>query len=121
MAAHTAAEIVELLAFHDLEPIGEERADLRAALLGVRLAQVQGSKATLKAFLLNFDPPDKKPDIGKQLEAMAIAAEAAQSMNDGGCSKPGSEADGQLGGPGRGTKARDGQAGSVPKERAIRL
>jgi hypothetical protein len=82
LAGHTAIEIAELMAFSDIEPMGEEREDLRAALVGLRLAQVQGSKsAKLKDFLLPLDPPKPKADIGEQLAILAATTAAGLDLN----------------------------------------
>ena len=40
LAAMTSRELTELLSFHAIEPLGEERADLRSAIVASTLANV---------------------------------------------------------------------------------
>lgn len=56
----SARELAEWQAYYHIEPFGEERGDLRAAMLGQTVAVLAGNKdAKLGDFLLKFDPQDK--------------------------------------------------------------
>ena len=60
----SARHFVELQVFEQIEPQGDERADLRIALLALQLAAAQGSKCTdLKKYLL---PIDEKIDEARR-------------------------------------------------------
>ena len=57
-------EISEWIAFNNIEPFGEQRADLRAAMIACVMANAWRGKNQpafkLDDFILNFDPPKQQ-------------------------------------------------------------
>lgn len=55
----SAKELRDWEVFAAVEPFGEERADIRSAIICCTLARGYGNKkATVKDFLLKLDPPE---------------------------------------------------------------
>lgn len=79
LARMTSRELSEWLAFSQIEPIGEARADLRAGLVAsvvantVRDAKRQPKPFTPQQFTLRFeDDPDPAPDAVAEKVAAAL-------------------------------------------------
>lgn len=68
--------MVELLGFYSLEPMGEARADLRAALVAWVIASVnagKGNRPQISDFLLDFEPPpDPTPEVQAVQDELAL-------------------------------------------------
>jgi hypothetical protein len=69
------AEFRRWMAYYQIEPFGEERADLRNALLCLTIAQVHGAKQAKKLklsdFVLKFGPSEQQ-----SVERMAMFLKA---------------------------------------------
>ena len=53
----SSAEFTEWLAYYSVSPFGDERADLRMAILADTMARVNGAKGTsVKQFMPSFGP-----------------------------------------------------------------
>ena len=74
MARCDSREFAEWLAYYELEPWGEERADLRAGIVASTIANVHRGKG--KA----FQPGDFMPDFDKTPKKAQTAAEMAAVM-----------------------------------------
>lgn len=67
-----------------MEPFGEERADLRSAILGAKVcAALTGEDQDLESFLPDFEPGDEEMAEAAQLSnlermAMALGAEVVR-------------------------------------------
>lgn len=59
----TSAELTEWIAFAELEPFGEERADLRAGIVASTVAEVNRNPKKRKQ---PFTPQDFLPKFGKE-------------------------------------------------------
>jgi hypothetical protein len=78
----TAEQLAELVAYSDLEPWGDERADLRAAIVASAVANVpanfwgKAGRARPKDFMPDFGRTEQVAQSGSQmaLEAMAWVA-----------------------------------------------
>jgi len=54
-------ELSEWMAFYSIEPFGELRADMRAAMVAFHIAAGAGAKdIKIEDFLLKFDPPKQQ-------------------------------------------------------------
>ena len=80
MAGITAAELSELIAFDHLEPIGEIRADVRAATIASTIANVNRSSGSTPYGLYDFMPYVEAPKA-KVLSAEEIEQELALRFN----------------------------------------
>lgn len=73
-AAISCAEFTDWLAYYQLEPFGEERADLRNAILCALIANLlrgKGRRAKLKDFLPRFDEePRRKQSLADMRAVM---------------------------------------------------
>lgn len=68
----SSREFVEWMAFYTLEPFGEERDDLRAAVVAKTIVDVntaKGRRAKLEDFMPHFDPPVEQ-DVGDMLQVV---------------------------------------------------
>ncbi len=75
-----ARELLYWLAYHSIDPIGEQRSDLRNAMLLQAMASLSGSKAKVADFM-PFDPgrAERPSNARRTFEAMlAIARKAKQ-------------------------------------------
>ena len=75
-----ATELSEWIAFASIEPIGEARADWRAAMIACTFANYfkasQGSKTTpckLEDFLFKFDPPKQQSEGNMKMILKGLA------------------------------------------------
>ncbi len=75
MARCDSREFAEWRAYYELEPWGEERADLRAGIVASTIANVNRGKG--KA----FSPGDFMPEFDKPIRKKQTAAEMAAVMN----------------------------------------
>jgi hypothetical protein len=66
-------ELGEWYAFNSLEPLGEARADLRAALIAFACAAPWSKSAKLTDFLLDFDRKENQELSPEQLRAYLIS------------------------------------------------
>lgn len=88
----SAADFAELRAYYDLEPFGEERDDLRAAIIAHTVAEhiwatgiISGPRPKLADFLPKFveggerrrQTPEEMAEIGKRL-ALAFGGEVKE-------------------------------------------
>lgn len=68
----SSLELSEWQAFYTIDPFGEERADMRAAMMAANVANAWKDKKQrtfkLKDFMLNFDPPE--PQSTDQMKAI---------------------------------------------------
>jgi hypothetical protein len=82
----SSEEFTEWRAEYAIEPWGPLRADLRAALVGLRLAQAAGTggRWSLEDFLLKFGPPEKQgiDAMRMLLKGLADAAAATRKPGD---------------------------------------
>ena len=66
LASIRPTQLAEWMALNDIDPFGDERADMRTALQTMQLAQVQGAKRPgggyfeLSDFMLDFRPKATK-------------------------------------------------------------
>lgn len=78
----SSADFAELLAYYRIDPWGEQRDDLRTALLcsviANALASGKGRRFKLADFLLDFEAELKKPQTAKQMEAIFRAFTVAR-------------------------------------------
>lgn len=63
LAAHTSAEISELLADERIEPIGGLRGDMQAAVIARAIYASVGIDMRMSDLLLRFDSPKTVPTI----------------------------------------------------------
>jgi len=66
-------ELLEWMAFYNIEPFGEERMDLRFALMTAHLISPylkKGHKIKLKDFMLDFEP--KKAMTAEEIKAVLM-------------------------------------------------
>lgn len=75
-------EISEWIAFYSIEPFGEERADLRSAIIASTMANMwrgKGQRAfTVKDFMPQFDPKPKQSIETMKAIAKGIASQWQQ-------------------------------------------
>lgn len=72
----TAREFAQWIAYHGMEPWGEERADLRAGIIAATIANVNrggGKAASPHDFMPDFDPQPKVQSLEEQKAVMARA------------------------------------------------
>jgi hypothetical protein len=60
LASTTSRELAEWMAYEQLEPFGEFRADLRNAMLCQTIILANGGKADIRQFITDFDRPWKE-------------------------------------------------------------
>lgn len=76
----TSRELAEWMAYERLEPFGETRADVRAALICWAFNGTMGGKARMDDFILHFGKEyEKRPprELDKDLAKVKTAAESA--------------------------------------------
>lgn len=56
-----SSELTEWIAFYDLEPFGDERADIRSAIVASTTANVWGAKTKLSDFIPRWEKPEPTP------------------------------------------------------------
>jgi hypothetical protein len=68
-------EFAEWIAYDRMDPIGQDRADLRAALVSATVARsIGGGKAEINDFMLKFEPRENpKPKDWRTLRANMLA------------------------------------------------
>jgi hypothetical protein len=72
-----SVDFAELLAYmQSVEPVGEDRADARAALISNTIARSAGAKTKVSDFLLNFTPKEPETPAEKSARIKAGFAEA---------------------------------------------
>lgn len=77
----TVKEFAEWIAYDRIDPIGEQRADLRMAVLATVVARSGGSKTAKPSdFIPRFDAPKAEPTSVIKAKLMAIA-EAHNARN----------------------------------------
>ena len=77
----SALELAEWQRYYDVEPFGEERADLRAAIVARVIAQSNGARqAKLDDFMPRFEPRETRPQTAADQMAVfrALAARSKQ-------------------------------------------
>lgn len=71
----TARELVEWMAYYELEPWGEERADLRAAIVASTIANIfRGKRAAYKV-------EDFMPEFGRRAKSPNELLKLAEMLN----------------------------------------
>ena len=73
-ARMSSAEFAEYLAFHSIEPIGEERSDLRAGIIAATVAGAHGSRAKPIDFMPFTKQRDGKQSPGEMLSLLKMQA-----------------------------------------------
>lgn len=84
LRAMPAALLSEWMAFDELEPFGEQRGDLRSALVAMTVANAQrGPKQkpfTIQDFLLKFEPAERRKQTWQEQHAiMQMIADAMKA------------------------------------------
>jgi len=75
----SSRELSEWAAYYSIEPFGERREDLRAAMMACTIANAAGGRGKnkpafkLKDFLLNFEPPKQQSNDEMKSILKAIA------------------------------------------------
>lgn len=75
LSKHTSKEMTEWAAFLQLEPHGEDRADLRAGIVASTIANANRKKGTRA-----FKPSDFMPDFDKREQTLEEQKTAAEAM-----------------------------------------
>ncbi|HUU97505.1 MAG TPA: DUF4035 domain-containing protein [Phycisphaerae bacterium] len=74
----SSADLAELAALEYIEPFGELRADLRAAMICQTIASCAGVKnATIADFMLRFDSDDESESSDQDVEQQKLIARLA--------------------------------------------
>jgi hypothetical protein len=69
--------VAEWRAYYDLEPWGEDRADVRAAIQGARVVQaLTGQDQDLEAFMPSFEPDDETLEAAAAMSNLERLAHA---------------------------------------------
>jgi hypothetical protein len=68
-------DLLEWIAYDRINPYGEDRADLRSAIVATVINNSQGGKAKVKDFMPTFEPPKKQTakDIANVFKFIAKA------------------------------------------------
>ena len=69
LARISSRELSEWMAYYELEPWGEERADLRAGIIASAMANVWGAKTKPADFMPNFDNEEMRVESTELLRA----------------------------------------------------
>jgi hypothetical protein len=73
----TRKELLEWQVYDRIEPFGEQRADLRSAIVATVVNNSQGGKAKVKDFMPTFEPP-KKQTASEMAEMFANLAKSLE-------------------------------------------
>lgn len=75
-------EFIEWMAFNELDPIGEWRADTRAALICDTLAKIAGNRESkLSDFMLTFDAQEERRSSVDDMKARMMMAALIQKAH----------------------------------------
>lgn len=75
-------ELIEWMAYNELDPIGEWRADARAALICDTMAKCFGNTdSKFENFMLKFGQEDVRPVSGEDLKAKALMVTMIQKAH----------------------------------------